>query len=194
MFLKLQLLHTVIFHTLIWDKLLVFMGPNHYLNYHSFSFIFQLSSQHPYLETFVGKPLVYTVNIWNRTEVTRTLKKALKKQVKITLIFYHCYMGTAPYGGKGQNPFNAVTLKHHHFILTVRKLMHSLPYAKPPQSSQHLITARFLGPFWSPDHRVSIVSTFYCITLAESFHFLGNTVCSIRIHLRRNVREIKCLH
>ena len=99
-----------IFHTLIWDKLLVFLGPNHYLNYPSFSFIFQLSSQHPYLETFVGKPLVYTVNIWNRTEVTRTLKKALKKQVKITLIFYHCYMGTAPYGGKGQNPFNAVTL------------------------------------------------------------------------------------
>ena len=83
----------------------MFLGPNHYLNYPSFSFIFQLSSQHPYLETFVGKPLVYTVNIWNRTEVTRTLKKVLKEQVKITLIFYHCYMGTAPYGGKGQNSF-----------------------------------------------------------------------------------------
>lgn len=45
-------------------------------------FILQLRSQHPYAETFVGHPLVYTINIWNKTEVTKTIKTILGKQVR----------------------------------------------------------------------------------------------------------------
>ncbi|CAH3154055.1 unnamed protein product [Porites evermanni] len=40
-----------------------------------------LSSQHPYLEKFVGKPFVYTVDIWNKTEATQTLQEILTKKV-----------------------------------------------------------------------------------------------------------------
>lgn len=45
-------------------------------------FIFQLSSQHPYAETFIGEPLVYTVNIWNKTDVKISIKNILSKQVR----------------------------------------------------------------------------------------------------------------
>lgn len=48
----------------------------------SISFIFQLSSQHPYAEKFVGESLVYTINIWNKTEVTTTMKTILNKTVR----------------------------------------------------------------------------------------------------------------
>ena len=45
-------------------------------------FIFQLSSQHPYAETFIGEPFVYTVNIWNKTEMKITIKNILSKPVR----------------------------------------------------------------------------------------------------------------
>lgn len=45
-------------------------------------FIFQLSSQHPYAEIFIGEPFVYTANIWNKTEVTISIKNILSKQVR----------------------------------------------------------------------------------------------------------------
>lgn len=54
-------------------------------SFFSFFRFFQLSSQHPYLEAFVGKPLVYTVDIWNKTEVIRTLKDVLKTQVRVLI-------------------------------------------------------------------------------------------------------------
>lgn len=41
-----------------------------------------LSSQHPYAETFIGEPYVYTVNIWNKTEVKISIKNILSKPVK----------------------------------------------------------------------------------------------------------------
>lgn len=40
-----------------------------------------LRSQSPYLEEFVGKPYVYTVNIRNKTEVEEALKEILKTKV-----------------------------------------------------------------------------------------------------------------
>ncbi|XP_046847526.1 alpha-1,6-mannosylglycoprotein 6-beta-N-acetylglucosaminyltransferase A-like, partial [Xenia sp. Carnegie-2017] len=40
-----------------------------------------LTSQSPYLEEFVGKPYVYTIDIKNLTEVNETLKMILKKKV-----------------------------------------------------------------------------------------------------------------
>ncbi|XP_028398468.1 alpha-1,6-mannosylglycoprotein 6-beta-N-acetylglucosaminyltransferase A-like [Dendronephthya gigantea] len=40
-----------------------------------------LTSQSPYLEEFVGKPYVYTVDIKNLTEINETLKVILKKKV-----------------------------------------------------------------------------------------------------------------
>ena len=48
-------------------------------------FVFQLSSQHPYAETFIGEPLVYTVDIWNKTEVKISIKNILSKQVRLLL-------------------------------------------------------------------------------------------------------------
>lgn len=45
-------------------------------------FIFQLSSQHPYAEIFIGEPFVYTANIWNKTEVKISIKNILSKQVR----------------------------------------------------------------------------------------------------------------
>lgn len=46
------------------------------------SFIFQLSSQHPYAEKFVGEPLVYTIDIWNKREVIATIETILNKTVR----------------------------------------------------------------------------------------------------------------
>ncbi|XP_068688277.1 alpha-1,6-mannosylglycoprotein 6-beta-N-acetylglucosaminyltransferase A-like [Montipora foliosa] len=40
-----------------------------------------LTSEHPYLEQFVGKPFVYTVDIRNKAEVMTAMKEILKKQI-----------------------------------------------------------------------------------------------------------------
>lgn len=101
----------------------------------SIFWIFQLSSQHPYAETFVGKPLVYTISIWNKTEVARTIKTILKKQVR-KLKFSH----------KNQYYFSLTNLWIRH---TYRLLF---------------------------------------------FYFIGQTICSFRIFLRRNFGKIERFH
>lgn len=47
-------------------------------------FPFQLTSQHPYMETFVGKPHVYTIDINDLELVESTLKEILSSEVSLS--------------------------------------------------------------------------------------------------------------
>lgn len=47
-------------------------------------FPFQLTSQHPYMETFVGKPHVYTIDINDLELVESTLKEILSLEVSLS--------------------------------------------------------------------------------------------------------------
>ncbi|XP_074519713.1 alpha-1,6-mannosylglycoprotein 6-beta-N-acetylglucosaminyltransferase B-like isoform X2 [Halichoeres trimaculatus] len=42
----------------------------------------QISSQHPYAETFIGKPHVWTVDVTNKTDVQETVRAILRSEVK----------------------------------------------------------------------------------------------------------------
>lgn len=48
------------------------------------SFSFQLTSQHPYMETFIGKPHVYTIDINDLELVDSTLKEILSSEVSLS--------------------------------------------------------------------------------------------------------------
>ena len=43
--------------------------------------LFQLTSQHPYMETFVGKPYTHTIDINNLDLVESTIKEIISKEV-----------------------------------------------------------------------------------------------------------------
>lgn len=43
--------------------------------------LFQLTSQHPYMETFVGKPYAHTIDINNLDLVESTVKEIISKEV-----------------------------------------------------------------------------------------------------------------
>lgn len=56
----------------------------------------QISSQHPYAETFIGKPHVWTVDLTNRTDVRQALRAILHTEVMdstILLLQYILYAG-----------------------------------------------------------------------------------------------------
>lgn len=46
-------------------------------------FLFQLTSQHPYAEVYIGKPHVWTVDISDLSEVEKAVKAILNQKVKI---------------------------------------------------------------------------------------------------------------
>ena len=46
------------------------------------SFIDQLTSQHPYMETFIGKPHVYTIDVNNLDLVEATIKEIISLEVR----------------------------------------------------------------------------------------------------------------
>lgn len=48
--------------------------------------LFQVTSQHPYAEVFIGKPHVYTIDINNLTEVHEAVQ-AILKQNKVVVVF-----------------------------------------------------------------------------------------------------------
>ena len=55
-------------------------------------FAFQLASQHPYAEKFIGKPYVYTVDINNNEEVEEAVKEILQMEVcDVLLASCHSY-------------------------------------------------------------------------------------------------------
>lgn len=45
------------------------------------SFLFQLTSQHPYAEVFIGRPHVWTVDLDNQKEVEDAVKAILSQKV-----------------------------------------------------------------------------------------------------------------
>lgn len=49
---------------------------------------FQLTSQHPYAEMFIGKPHVYTINIKDTNEVTKALQEILNNNTVSVLFIY----------------------------------------------------------------------------------------------------------
>lgn len=46
-----------------------------------FCFVLQLTSQNPYVEDFIGRPFVYTIDINNQTEVEIAIKEILNSKV-----------------------------------------------------------------------------------------------------------------
>lgn len=48
--------------------------------------LFQVTSQHPYAEVFIGKPHVYTIDINNLTEVHEAVQ-AILRQNKVVVVF-----------------------------------------------------------------------------------------------------------
>lgn len=48
---------------------------------------FQLTSQHPYAEVFIGRPHVWTVDLSNREEVEDAVKAILNQKVAALLLF-----------------------------------------------------------------------------------------------------------
>ena len=44
-------------------------------------FLFQLTSQHPYAEVFIGRPHVWTVDLGNQEEVEDAVKAILSQKV-----------------------------------------------------------------------------------------------------------------
>lgn len=55
----------------------------------------QISSQHPYAETFIGKPHVWTVDLTNKTDVREAVRAILHTDVRNTflLLQYILYTG-----------------------------------------------------------------------------------------------------
>lgn len=47
------------------------------------TFVFQVTSQHPYCEEFIGAPHVYTVDVNVLSDVERVIKEILLKEVLI---------------------------------------------------------------------------------------------------------------
>lgn len=60
----------------------------------------QISSQHPYAETFIGKPHVWTVDLTNETDVREAVRAILHTEVMnttILLLQYVLYTGVRAY-------------------------------------------------------------------------------------------------
>ena len=49
--------------------------------------VWQLTSQHPYAEVFIGEPYVYTVHVNNEEEILKVLDKILQnKEVSTDMV------------------------------------------------------------------------------------------------------------
>lgn len=56
------------------------------------SLFFQLTSQHPYAEVYIGKPHVWTVNINDLSEVEQAVKAILSQKVnKDNYLLNQCF-------------------------------------------------------------------------------------------------------
>lgn len=53
-----------------------------------FVFLFQLTSQHPYAEVFIGRPHVWTVDLSNQEEVEDAVKAILSQKVVSFILFF----------------------------------------------------------------------------------------------------------
>lgn len=71
-------------HANVW-KLLLNRSFEETLSCLFYIFLFQITSQNPYAEVFVGRPLVQTVDIKNLTEVEEALRDIINTKV-VTLI------------------------------------------------------------------------------------------------------------
>lgn len=52
------------------------------INFYQYNFFFQLTSQHPYAEVYIGKPHVWTVDINDLSEVEKAVKSILNQKVR----------------------------------------------------------------------------------------------------------------
>lgn len=59
------------------------MRPRHSVSF----FFFQLTSQHPYAEVFIGRPHVWTVDLDNQEEVEDAVKAILSQKVVSSIPF-----------------------------------------------------------------------------------------------------------
>lgn len=53
---------------------------------------FQLTSQHPYAEVYIGKPHVWTVDINDLSEVENAVKSILNQKVRNVFLIYHQHL------------------------------------------------------------------------------------------------------
>ena len=56
----------------------------------------QVSSQHPYAETFIGKPHVWTVDVTNKTDVREAVRAILRTEVPYINVDTHAHTPCDP--------------------------------------------------------------------------------------------------
>ena len=57
---------------------------------HSFALFFQVNSQNPYMEEYVGEPYCYTIDVNNDQLLRATLKKIKDSEVDSKEVIYRC--------------------------------------------------------------------------------------------------------
>ena len=57
---------------------------------HSFALFFQVNSQNPYMEEYVGEPYCYTIDVNNEQLLRATLKKIKDSEVDSKEVVYRC--------------------------------------------------------------------------------------------------------